>query len=125
MLYTDFIYKAMDLTIEQADNGLFYLEPLWRDILYDNQMDVVNISDADADWGGVLDVLNLEVTKRNTINSKKPDVLNWLYDLITAQVEPAMLEEETDYIKNLIEYLKTKNDAQTLKDEDWDKFKST
>ena len=125
MLYTDFIYKAMDLTIEQADNGLFYLEPLWRNILYDNQMDVVNISDADADWGGVLDVLNLEVTKRNTINSKKPDVLNWLYDLITAQVEPAMLEEETDYIKNLIEYLKTKNDAQTLKDEDWDKFKST
>lgn len=124
MLYTDFIYKAMDLTIEQADNGLYYLEPLWRNILYDNQMDVVNISDADADWGGVLDVLNLEVTKRNTINSKKPDVLNWLYDLITSQVEPAMLEEENDYLKNVIEYMKTNHEIQKT-DEEWNKFKNS
>ena len=124
MLYTDFIYKAMDLTIEQADNGLFYLEPLWRNILYDNQMNVSSITDAKADWGGVLDVLNLEVTKRNTINSKKPNVINWLYDLISSQIEPAMLEEENDLIKNVIEYMKTNHDIQ--KDsEEWDKFKNS
>ena len=116
MLYTEFINKAMNLTIEQADNGLFYLEPLWRNILYDNELDVSSISDAKADWGGVLDVLQLEVTKRNTINSKKPDVINWLFDLITAQIEPAMLQEETDYIKQVTEFMKTNHETQTLKD---------
>ena len=79
MLYIDFINKAFDLTIEQANNGLFYLEPLWRNILYDNNMNVNNISDAKADWGGIFDVLKLEVEKRNTINSKYGIAINSSY----------------------------------------------
>ena len=124
MLYTEFIYKAFDATVIQADNGLFYLEPLWRNILFDNQLDIKDISDAKTDWDSVLDVLRLEVEKRNTINSVKPYILNWVNDTISTTVEPAILAEETDYIKNLTEYLKANKDAQALKDkEDWDNFK--
>ena len=123
MLYTEFINKAFDLTIEQADNGLFYLEPLWRNILYDNKMNVNDISDAKADWGGIFDVLKLEVEKRNTINSVKPAILQWVFDIITTQVEPAILAEETDYVKAVTDFIKTNHETQ--KDKDWENFTKT
>lgn len=122
MLYTEFVSKAIDATITESDNGLFYLEPLWKTILKDYNLDILDVFDAKPEWCDIEDVLKLEVEKRNTINSLKPYVNKWLYDLITTSVEPAMLQEETDYIKNLTEYLKTKN-APVLKDEDWDRFK--
>ena len=115
----------MDLTIEQADNGLFYLEPMWRSILNDNQLILKDVSDVKAGWNDIYDILRLEVEKRNTINSKKPAVIDWLYELITAQIEPAMLAEETDYIKQVTEFMKANHESQRLADEQeqWDKFK--
>jgi len=117
MLYVEYINKATELTIVQADNGLYYLEPLWRNILYDNQMDYNIISDAVTDWGAILDVLKLEVEKRNTINSLSPYIHNWIHDIITATVEPVIMQEETDYLKNLTEYLKAAKEPR-LKDEE-------
>lgn len=116
MLYTEFINKAIDLTIEQGDNGLFYLEPMWRNILDDNQLYFNDVSDFEAEPHVVQDVLELEVKKRNTVNSKKPAVIDWLYDIITTQIEPAILEEETDYMKQVIEFMKT-NHLQQKDDE--------
>ena len=124
MLYVDFMNKAFDLTIEQADNGLFYLEPLWRNILYDNKMNVVDITDAKADWGGIVDVLELEVKKRNTINSVKPAILQWVFDIITTQIEPAVLAEETDLVKAVTDFMKTNHETQKDRD-DWKKFTTT
>ena len=121
MLYSEFINKAMELTIEQADNGLFYLEPMWRTILDDNKLLFNDISDFEVEPSIVENALELEVKKRNTINSKKPDVINWLYDLITSTVDPAMLSEETDYLKQVVEFMKTNHE----KDLDWEKFKET
>lgn len=111
MLYTEFINKAINETIVEADNGLFYLEPLWRNILQDNELKIEDVSDAEVEWSGIFDVLKLEVEKRNTINSLKPYVLSWVHDIITASVEPAILQEETDYLKNLTEYLKANKEA--------------
>lgn len=120
MLYIDFINKANNLTISQADNGLFYLEPMWFQILKENGLNKSDVSDETASWENIYETLKLEVEKRNTINSKKPDILNWLYEIITAQVEPAMLQEETDYIKQVTEFMKANHEK-----EDWEKFKNT
>lgn len=122
MLYTEFINKAFAETIVEADNGLFYLEPLWQNILNDSQLNIKNISDVKTDWNSVFDILKLEVEKRNTISSIKPYILNWVNDIISSTIEPAVLAEETDYLKNLTEYLKTNKDAQKDK-ENWDNFK--
>ena len=124
MLYIEYINKAMDETIVEADNGLFYLEPLWRNILDNSNLNLDVISDAKVDWDEVFNVLKLEVEKRNTVNSLKPYVLRWVHDIITASVEPAIMQEETDYLKNLTEYLKANKEAQREKEE-WDKFKPT
>lgn len=125
MLLSEFILKAEELTIEQADNGLYYLNPMWRSTLEDNKLDILDISDSGADEDEVEDILKLEVEKRNAVNSLKPYIMNWIHDIITASVEPAILQEETDYLKNLTEYLKTNKEKQSKEDEEWTKFKET
>lgn len=117
MLYSEFINKAEELTIEQAENGLFYLEPMWRNILFENKLNLKSITNAKTDWNDIASILKLEVEKRNTINSKKPDIIDWLYELIMAQVEPAILSEETNYIKAVTDYIKTSHEQQELKEE--------
>ena len=118
MNYADFINKAAELTITQADNGLFYLEPLWQGILEDNEMSFAKTGKLSR--SEVLDTLKLEVERRNTINSKKNDVIEWVYDIISATVEPAILEEETNYIKNVMEYMKLNHELNKSGDYDGD-----
>jgi hypothetical protein len=108
MLYSAYILKAKNLTISQLDNGTWYLEPEWQDILYRNGLgEIDDLEDSYLDsWYTLEDILKLEVIRRNATDEKKKYIIDWLYDLITATVEPAMLQEETDYLKNVIEYMK-------------------
>ena len=113
MLYSKFIYHAEQKTIKQLDNGTWYLEPEWKDVICrEIESNLDNIEDNFlTDWWDIENVLRLEVDKRNAQNNKKNDVINWLYDLITATVEPAMLEEESDFIRNVTEYMKSNHDS--------------
>ena len=109
MLYSKFIFHAKKLTIQQLDNEVWYLEPEWKDIIC-REMEIKDISELEdsylSDWWDVENILRLEVDKRNAQISKKKEVIDWLYDLITQTVEPEMLVEETEYLKNYIEYKK-------------------
>lgn len=115
MLYTEFILKAKELTIIQdEETQQWYLEPEWQDILYRNglgQLDELNDSYLSG-WYDVEDILKLEVERRNRLNDKTPFVMNWLYDLLTTTVEPAMLQEETDYIKQVVEFMKVNHEKE-------------
>ena len=108
MLNEVFIKKAMDVTIIQADNGLWYLEPMWKQIILDEGLSVGKT----GNWNEIEDILKLEVQKRNTINSNSPYVLTWLYNIISTQLEPTITQEETDYIKAVTEYMKFKHEKQ-------------
>ena len=117
MTYSKFIFHAKELTISQLDNGTWYLEPEWRDIICLNTEinDISELTDCRiSDWWDVENILRLEVDKRNAQNSKKNEVINWLYDLITQSIDPAMLAEETDYLKNYIEYKKANKESTVL-----------
>lgn len=106
MLYADFIFKAKQETVRQLENGIWYLEPEWQDLICRNiTAELDDLEDSYlCGWYDVEDILKLEVERRNAESSKKNQVIDWLYDLITAQVEPAMLQEETEYLKNFLEY---------------------
>lgn len=116
MLYSDFILKAKEKTIQQLENGVWYLEPEWQDILYREGLgDLEDLTDSYlSGWYDVEDILKLEVDRRNARDSKKDEVINWLHDLITTTVEPAILQEETDYIKNVIEFMKTNHETDNV-----------
>ena len=112
MTYAKFILEAKKLVIQQLDNGKWYLEPEWQDMLYREglgQIDDLEDSYLDS-WYTLEDTLELEVKKRNAKDSKKNEVINWLYDLITAKVEPAIMQEETDYIKQVMEFVKANHE---------------
>ena len=102
MINSVFLKKAKEETIVQAENGLWYLEPEWKQMILDTGMSIGKGNS----WEEVGEILKLEVTKSNTMNSKKPYVDEWLYNLITAEIEPAVLAEETDYIKQVTEFMK-------------------
>ena len=111
MLYQTFIYKAKELTVHQLDNGTWYLEPEWQDILYRENLGALDdLEDSYlSGWYDVEDILKLEVEKRNAQNSKTKEVVQWVYDVITATLEPAMLQEENELVKNVVEYMQAKN----------------
>lgn len=106
MLYTEYIHKVKEVTISQLDNGIWYLEPEWRIIIHENELFIDDISDFDVSMEEVLETLRLEVDRRNALNNNTKAVMDWLYDLITATVEPTILQEETDYIKQVVEFMK-------------------
>lgn len=110
MLYINFIQKAKDLCIVQdEDNEIWYLDPEWIDIMHRSGLgDLEDIEDGFiTDWLDVQHILELETKRRNIrLFDKLKVVADWFYDLITATVEPAMLSEETDYIKAVTEFMK-------------------
>lgn len=107
MLYATYIQKAKEVCIDRfVESGKWYLEPDWRIILRDNQLNNFKLQDAKIDWSIVEDVLKLEVEKRNARDNKLGYVTDWLYDTLTSTVEPAMLSEETDLVKNMIDLAK-------------------
>lgn len=119
MLYSSYILQAKDLTITQdEDLGVWYLEPEWLDMLYRNGLaDLENLEDSNiSNLSEVRDILELEVKKRNLLGSKEKFVMDWLYDLITAAVEPAVLAEETEYIKQVTEFMKANHNTHENKD---------
>ena len=124
MLYSEFINDAINLTITQSDNGLYYLEPMWRIILIENDLRFDDVTDYEIDADIVKDALQLEVEKRNAINSNSPFIINWLFNIIAEQIEPAILSEETDYIKQVIEFMKA-NHSNSNKSTDTDTFKNS
>ncbi len=107
MLYATYMQKAKKVCIDRfVESGKWYLEPDWRIILRDNQLNNLKLQDAKIDWSIVEDVLKLEVEKRNARDNKLGYVTDWLYDTLTSTVEPTMLSEETDLVKNMLELAK-------------------
>ena len=107
MFYATYMQKVKEITISQfEENGNWYLEPDWRILLRDSNLTDFRLKDAKIDWNILEDVLKLEVEKRNARDNKLNYVTAWLYETITATVEPAMLAEETDYLKNVVEFMK-------------------
>ena len=108
MLYSHFILEAEKKTINQFENGIWYLEPEWKDIICrDVEKDLDKIENNYlTDWWDIENLLRLEVDKRNAQNSKKEKVIDYLYELITSNIEPAVLDEETKFIAEVVNYMK-------------------
>lgn len=118
MYYQSFIMEAEKLTILLTDNGIWFLDPEWKDIICrEITPDVDKLEDSYiSTWEEVRDILELETKRRNLFDSKKKEVIDWLYETISATIEPAVLEQENDYIKQVIEFMK----ANKLKSGDTD-----
>ena len=104
MLYMNFINKAKEVTIEQHENGMWYLQPEWKYILYLNGLATLKLRDFRPDWYTIEDNLKLEVEKRNAGESKINTVMRWADDIVNNKIDPAMVEEENDLIANALAF---------------------
>lgn len=127
MIYDTYINKAFDLVIEQdEDTGIWYLNPNWFNLLYTNELEIEKISEDYIGQFEIEEALKLEVQRRNIKNnSKKQVIIDWLYDIITAKVEPQLMQEETEYVAQMIEYLRFRDAEAQKKAEQKEKLPNT
>ena len=109
MLYAEYMMQAKNLVISQDEDGQdYYLEPEWKTYLYENELG--NLEEVNGayplTWADVEDVLKLEVERRNKAMNKTNLVMGWLYEVISNEVDPMMVQEETEYMANILEQLK-------------------
>lgn len=108
MMYAEYVKNAMDLTIvdDYEGSGISYLSPDYRAILIDSDMEPFVVEDYIMSWPTVKEILKLEVERRNSVTNKSRFVIDWLFQIITSTVDPAMIAEENDLMKNIAEYMK-------------------
>lgn len=109
MTYMEAVNKAIETVVSTDDkSGITYLEPLYRWTLRNEGlvMDTENEETKDLPTEFEMsEILHLYVEKQNAINNKTNAVIEWLYDVITQTVDPAITAEDNELMKNMIEYM--------------------
>ena len=109
MIREEFLHKAIGVCLSvDEQSGVAYVEPLWRDILVAEDLAKENPGVSDAE---ILEVLQLAANKHNVTVDHSKMVMDWLYEMLTNNIEPAILDQENDLVKNVLEYMKA-NESQ-------------
>jgi len=110
MTYFEACNKAVELTVVTDElTAVSYLQPFYRVLLRDNDVHlpgydpVANDNDPEL-W----EIVYLEVAKRNAMLNHVEPVAEWVYSAIAGVIDPAMTQEENELVKNVLEYMKTK-----------------
>ena len=108
-----------NICLEQwEENGQWYVLPDWKRRLDDLELypdedvitDWVNVM-----WDDVKEELDYEVKMRNTRQDKWPILGEILHKMLTAEIEPAVIQEQNELLKNVKEYMKEKNKVEEKK----------
>lgn len=129
MIYVDFMKKAEEFVLSyDEDSGLTFLEPDYYAILLGLKMDPEkDISDIPLTWAQFEKRMELEVERRNKLDDRSKYVIDWLYSVLTSAIEPAMMQQESELMKNIMDYmnlnaeLKEKEKSLNQKEEALDK----
>lgn len=129
MIYVDFMKKAEEFVLSyDEDSGLTFLEPDYYAILLGLKMDPEkDISDIPLTWAEFEKRMELEVERRNKLDDRSKYVIDWLYSVLTSAIEPAMMQQESELMKNIMDYmnlnaeLKEKEKSLNQKEEALDK----
>lgn len=118
MLYSEYLIKSKELVIVKDEiTGLAYLSPDYRVILIDNELTPDVISNYELSWQDIREILDLEVTRFNTERDYTKVVIDWLYDTITAVIDPEISKEQSELIQNVMSYMELNS---SLKDRERD-----
>lgn len=129
MIYVDFMKKAEEFVLSyDEDSGLTFLEPDYYAILVGLKMNPEkDIGDIPLTWAQFEKRMELEVERRNKLDDRSKYVIDWLYSVLTSAIEPAMMQQESELMKNIMDYmnlnaeLKEKEKSLNQKEEALDK----
>lgn len=107
MLYSKYISEIQKLAIiDNDDTGHSYLDPSYKVILIDAGLTPDEVTDYKIDWADVREILELEVQRREKEFDNSRNVIDWIYSIITTTVDPVMINEENELMKNMMDYMK-------------------
>lgn len=117
MLYSEVIERAKEVAIIIDDASLkAYLRPDYRHLLHLENLTAEHVSDFRGVTNDIIaENLKLEVEAHNLKVDRTPIVMDWLATVITSTIEPAMIDQENELFKNMMEYMQL-NDS--LKDKE-------
>lgn len=124
MNYFKLMDEIFDLCISKTDESdLWYLTPHWRKLICEykasNEIEFIEcINRENVSLTELEDILRLEVERRNKIEDKSNLVNSWLYVLLSTQIEPTMLQEESEYIQSVVEFMKVKDSIERKENKD-------
>ena len=105
MSYFDVVNDAIDLcVVTDEDTGMSYLEPRYRAVLRETNIHLPG----DAPDEELYEILQLEVQKRNAQINHIHAFVNFLIGLMGETVDPALMQEENELLKNVTEYMQAK-----------------
>ena len=111
MLYSEYMDKVKELAlITNEDTGMTYIRPDYEYLLSASQLDLDDVTDfEDVTRAVVYRQLLLERDMRNAQKDKTQIVMQWLCDVISTVVEPAIIEEQNKLIQDMLAYRKERN----------------
>lgn len=111
MLYSEYMDKVKSIALLTIENtGLTYIRPDYEYMLAAMELTLDGVTDyPNATTDMVYRQLLLERDMRNAQADKTPVVMQWLHDVISTVVEPAIVEEQNKLIKDMLEYRKERN----------------
>lgn len=111
MLYKEYMDKVKEIALlTDEKTGLTFIRPDYEYALEVEAIKMDDISDFEtATRAGVYRQLLLERDMRNAQQDKTPIVMQWIYDVISTVVEPAMVEEQNKLIADMLAYRKERN----------------
>ena len=111
MLYSEYMDKVKELAlITNEDTGMTYIRPDYEYLLSASQLYLDDVTDfEDVTRTVVYRQLLLERDMRNAQKDKTQIVMQWLYDVISTVVEPAIVEEQNKLIQDMLAYRKERN----------------
>lgn len=111
MLYQEYIDKVKELALVTDErNGVTYVRPDYEYLIAASDLKLEDVTDfEDVSKSVVYRQLLLERDMLNAQNDNTPIVMQWIYDVISNVIEPAIVEEQNKLIKDMLEYRKERN----------------
>lgn len=111
MLYSEYMDEVKKIALLTDENtGLTYIRPDYEYVLSVNELKLEDVTDfKKATEFTVHRQLLLERDMRNAQHDKTNAVMQWMYDIISTVIEPAIVEEQNKLIKDMLEYRKERN----------------
>lgn len=111
MTYTEYMNDIKDIALFEED-GVWYLRPNYMHLIHLEHLDLGYYVDPEdiedmpnVTMKQIQEELRLEVGMRNKKKDHKKQVVDWLYELLTATVDPLVTEKQNEFIANVMDYL--------------------
>jgi len=123
MNYHDVVNQAIELTvIQDEETAVSYLEPRYREVLRENELSLPgHVFDGDEKDKELWEILKLEVEKQNAKHNVSHALAEWAYTILTQTIEPELVSEENDLMKNIMDYLQLNQEVKEKRQELEDK----